>query len=260
MKNFKFQILGTSSGGNCAVLRSREACILIDAGFSGKKIKEGLKTLGMTLEDVDAVFFTHEHSDHSAGVPGIFATAGTLKYFANRLTANEIDARYKRKLPWLYFETGTTFEFLDLRITNFAIMHDSQDAVGYVFECAGEKIAWATDLGKMTNIVRRKLEDADALVLESNYDLAMLQNSERPEELKKRIRGSHGHLSNEDCGAFLKEYENARLQKLFFAHLSKECNTPEIVHDTARQNCPAGTPFAVVNPHAFLPENAGFGF
>ena len=259
MENLKFQILGTSSSGNCAVLRSRESCILIDAGFTGKRIKDGLAELGMTIGDVDAVFFTHEHRDHTAGVPGL-SSAQNLQFFANKLTADAIEKRYSRKLDWKYFETGTRFEFLDFTVTNFAIQHDTDDPVGFVFESGGERLAWVTDIGKMTNVVRRHVQDVDVLVMESNYDLKMLNDSARPEELKARIRGSHGHLSNDACGEFLCEYENERLQKIFFAHISKECNTPGKVEKIACENCRSGIPFSVVNPANFLPENGGFGF
>lgn len=257
---FRFQILGSSSGGNCAVIASDSATVLVDAGFSGRKIRDGLKTLGLSLDRVDAVFFTHEHTDHTAGVPGISATEG-LRFFANRGTAREIERRYKRALPWDFFESGDAFEFRDLRVTTFAIPHDSQDAVGYAFEFGGEKLVWLTDCGKITNLVRAKLADADALAIESNYDPELLNRSERPEELKNRIRGTHGHLSNGQCAEFLAEHDCARLQHVFFAHVSRECNALDRIAGTSLAAV-AGRcgNAAVVDPNAFLPPGAGFGF
>lgn len=257
---FKFQILGSSSGGNCAVLASDAGTILIDAGFTGKKIKDGLRTLGLSLGDIDAVFFTHEHRDHTAGVPGL-SSAEHLRFFANRGTAREIERRYKRSLPWNYFESGDAFAFRDIRVTSFAIPHDSQDAVGYAFEIGGEKLVWLTDCGKVTNLVRRNLADADCLVLESNYDPVLLNRSDRPEELKNRIRGTHGHLSNAQCAEFLESYENSRLQTIFFAHISRECNSLDLVAETslAAIGTRCGNANAV-DPYAFLPSGAGFGF
>lgn len=258
--NFKFQILGSSSSGNCAVLTSDTSTILIDAGFTGKRIKEGLKTLGLSIGQVDAVFFTHEHRDHSCGVPGL-SSANHLRFFANRGTAREIERRYKRTLPWNYFESGDTFNFRDIRVTTFAIPHDSQDAVGYTFEIGSQKLVWLTDCGKITNLVRQRLSDADVLVIESNYDPVMLNRSDRPEDLKNRIRGSHGHLSNTQCTEFLESYENPRLQNIFFAHVSRECNTTDLVASTSLAAiAPRCGKAGVVNPHAFLPDGAGFGF
>lgn len=257
---FKFQILGSSSGGNCAVLSSDAGTVLIDAGFTGKKIKDGLKTLGLSIGDVDAVFFTHEHRDHSIGVPGL-SSAEHLRFFANRGTAREIERRYSRSLAWNYFESGDAFEFRDMRVTTFAIPHDSQDAVGYAFEIGGEKLVWLTDCGKVTNLVRSKLSEADCLVLESNYDPVLLNRSDRPEELKNRIRGTHGHLSNAQCAEFLDSYDNSRLQNIFFAHISRECNALDLVRETSLASIDGRCGKAsIVDPHCFLPSDAGFGF
>ncbi len=257
---FKFQIIGSSSGGNCALLSSDAGNVLIDAGFTGKKIKDSLKTLGLTIGDIDAVFFTHEHRDHTAGVTGL-SSASHLRFFANRATAQEIEYRYKRTLPWVHFNSGDRFAFRDMNVTTFAIPHDSQDAVGYAFEIGGEKLVWLTDCGKITTIVKHNLADADHLVIESNYDPVMLNRSDRPEDLKNRIRGTHGHLSNAQCAEFLNEYENPRLQNVFFAHISRECNTPDLVRETSlaavKSRCARAVP---VNPAVMLAPEAGFGF
>lgn len=265
MKKLSFQIIGSSSSGNCAVLRSPNCTLLIDAGFSGKKIKENLATLGLSLRDIDAVFFTHEHSDHSEGARGL-SREEHLNFFANRLTAEAIKRKLTRRLSWQFFETGTSFEFCDLRVTSFAIPHDTNDPVGFVFSCgetAGttEKLAWVTDCGKITNPVRRAVADVNTLVLEANYDEKMLDASERPLELKARIRGTHGHLSNDAAAEFLKDYENDRLERVLFAHVSRECNSCGNVENLCvpalgtRANCAS-----IVDPFAFLPENAGWGF
>lgn len=267
MGKLSFQIIGSSSSGNCAVLRSPNCTVLIDAGFSGKKIKDGLSELGLNLRDIDAVFFTHEHQDHCEGARAL-AREEHLSFFANRLTADGITRKCKcaRRPDWLFFETGTTFEYCDLRVTAFPIPHDTNDPVGFVFACgetAGttEKLAWVTDCGKITNPVRRAVADVNTLVLESNYDEKMLEASARPVDLKARIRGTHGHLSNDAAAAFLREYENPRLERLFFAHVSRECNSCGIVGDVcvsalgARASCAS-----VVDPLAMLPSGAGWGF
>lgn len=257
---FKFQIIGSSSSGNCAVLSSDTTTVLIDAGFTGKKIREGLKTLGLSVGDVDAVFFTHEHNDHTAGVRGLSSEAH-LQFFANRGTAREIERRYSRSLAWNHFDSGDSFEFRDMRVTTFAIPHDSQDAVGYSFEIGGERLTWLTDCGKITNLIRGSLADADCLVIESNYDPVLLNRSDRSEELKNRIRGTHGHLSNAQCAEFLGEYDNPRLQNIFFAHISRECNSLELVRETSLAAVGARCGNAcIVDPHCFLPQGAGFGF
>ncbi|MGN0860404.1 MAG: MBL fold metallo-hydrolase [Candidatus Spyradosoma sp.] len=265
MKKLSFQILGSSSSGNCAVLRSPNCTLLIDAGFTGKKIRENLASLGLSLRDVDAVFLTHEHSDHCAGMRAL-GNEDHLSLFANRLTAEGVERKFSRRFSWQFFETGTTFEYCDLRVTTFPIPHDTNDPVGFVFACgdsAGttEKLAWVTDCGKITNPVRRAVADVSALVLEANYDEKMLDSSARPADLKARIRGTHGHLSNDAAAEFLRDYENDRLERLMFAHVSRECNSCGIVGDVC---VPAlgsrAARAAVVDPFAVLPENAGWGF
>lgn len=266
MSKFSFQILGSSSSGNCALLVSPQCRILIDAGFSALKIKKSLGDLGLSLRDIDAVFFTHEHTDHCAGMRGL-AGENHLSFFANRATAGEIDRRSGKKIPWQFFETGDAFPFCDLRVKTFGIQHDSNDPVGFVFECgesAGttEKLAWLTDCGKITNVVRNRVADVDTLVLEANYDEKMLDASQRPPELKRRIRGSFGHLSNDATADFLRDYENDRLSRVFFAHVSRECNSVEKVKNACVSALDLRTLRCaeVVDPFAILPANAGFGF
>ncbi len=261
--SFKFQILGTSSSGNCSVLKTPACTVLIDAGFSGKKIRRGLGDLGIAFSRIDAVFFTHEHRDHSAGIPGITASEHCPHLFANKGTAGEINRRYNKEkmIGWNIFENGTTFEFKDLKVTPFSVPHDAQDTCGYVFECAGEKLAWMTDCGKITNIARQKLADCDFLVLESNFDPELLNRSARPEELKNRIRGLHGHLSNGQCANFLQEYDNPRLKTIFFGHVSEECNAVEKIRETSLAAVSSRNIRAeIICPTDFMPDNGGFGF
>lgn len=265
MKKLSFQIIGSSSSGNCAVLRSPDCTVLVDAGLSGKKIANGLAALGMTLRDVDAVFFTHDHTDHCAGMRGIGGEEH-LEFFANRLTAGAIDRRFDRRFRWQFFETGTSFDYCGLRVSAFPVPHDTNDPVGFVFSCGEtpgttEKIAWVTDCGKITNVVRRAVADADALVLEANYDEAMLSAAARPAGVKARIRGTHGHLSNDAAAEFLRDYENDRLEHLLLAHVSRECNARGIVEQACFGALGSrASRAAVVDPSAMLPENAGWGF
>ena len=143
--------------------------------------------------------------------------------------------------------------------------HDTNDPVGFVFSCGEtpgttEKIAWVTDCGKITNVVRRAVADADALVLEANYDEGMLSAAARPAGVKARIRGTHGHLSNDAAAEFLRDYENDRLEHLLLAHVSRECNARGIVEQACFGALGSRASRAAVDPSAMLPENAGWGF
>ncbi len=232
-----FQILGSSSAGNCALLCSASCRVLIDAGFSARKIATLLEATGLKLADLDAVFITHEHNDHVQGLAGLARQKG-IRFFANRGTAESINGEVGCTARWQLFETGTTFAFSDLRVTSFSIPHDATDPVGFVFSCESGKeplspplkLAWVTDLGYIPQLVAARVKEVHLLVLEANYDKEMLERDEkRPWSLKQRIKSRHGHLSNEAAAAFVQTQQDARWRKVFLAHLSRECNEVELV-------------------------------
>ena len=221
-----FQIIETSSAGNCAFVSHNGVNILIDAGVGVRKIEAYLKKRNMCLGDIDAVLITHEHSDQCRSLKSLKKCA-SVKVFANRLTAESI--RYlepeTKSMNWQIFETGSPFEFMGLEIFGFSIPHDTSDAVGYRIKIAGKTLVWMTDLGKMTYSAKDVALSANILVLESNYCPRMLENSSRPYSLKQRIKGSHGHLSNDDAISLVRELSGTVVEKVYLAHISKECNS-----------------------------------
>lgn len=232
----RFRILGSSSSGNAALLVTAQSTVLIDAGFSGRRLREMLKVAGVTLESLDAVFLTHEHSDHTAGLKALSRLPG-LTVFANHDTARAAQAKLNRPVNWSLFETGQGFRFRDLEVAPFAIPHDAHDPVGYVFTGGDDSlfsprrsVAWATDLGYASQLVREKIRECDLLVLEANHDLDLLERCEkRPWTTKQRIRGRHGHLSNDAAFELLAETEQPRWRQVCLVHLSKDCNDPALV-------------------------------
>ncbi|GHC09402.1 MBL fold metallo-hydrolase [Cerasicoccus arenae] len=196
-----------------------------------------LATIGESLESIDAVFITHEHGDHTAGLKAL-SRLPHIKVFANQDTARAAQAKLDRKVNWGLFETGRSFQFADLKVFPFAIPHDAHDPVGYVFEGGDgslfspfRKVAWLTDLGYAPQLVREKVRECDLLVLEANYDLELLEQCEkRPWSTKQRIRGRHGHLSNDAAFELLAEAVSPRWRHICLAHLSRDCNDPELVH------------------------------
>lgn len=220
-----FQIIESSSSGNCSLLRYGDANILIDAGVGITKVKSFLCGLGLTPADISAIFITHEHSDHCRALTS-FARFNSLQVFANRLTYECVCASNSaaRNLRWTCFENGVDFPFGEILVRAFSIPHDTSDCVGYSFRCGDETIVWATDLGKATNVLIDEVRTASVLVLESNYCPRMLEASSRPYRLKERIKSSHGHLSNADAIAVLKKIDQSKIKKIFLAHVSSECN------------------------------------
>lgn len=249
-----FQILGSSSNGNCALLRTGGTKILIDAGFTAKRIGCLLEDVGETLDAIDAVFLTHEHGDHSQGIRGL-ARRADLPVFANRDTADAVQAKLVKRVNWQIFQTGTRFRFRDLEICSFSLPHDAYDPVGFTFHWGEEgdlfqpprSLAWVTDLGYAPSNVREHIQSVHTLVLEANYDEALLERDEkRPWSTKQRIRGRHGHLSNDASYEILHSLKDStHLREVYLAHLSKDCNTINLVQNKFAALAEHSTNFAI---------------
>lgn len=260
--DFRFHILGSSSSGNSALLVTPHARVLIDAGFSGRRLDAALRAVGESLDRIDAVFFTHEHGDHAAGLAAL-ARKPSIRLYANRATARDLKSALSCDANWHIFENGEDFAFRDLRVHPFCVPHDAADPVAFRFTLHENtlfetRLAWVTDLGHAPELVRRHIAEVDLLVLESNYDPDLLERSDRPASLKQRIRGRHGHLSNPDAAALLASLDNPRLRHVFLGHLSKECNRVDLVREAfaavaaARPLCR----FTVVDPAGTAPVGA----
>ena len=250
----KLTILGSGSAGNCAYIETAEARILVDAGFSPRQIRLRLAGIGRAPENLSAILITHEHADHIAGILGladkfhipVFCNRGTqdgsIWAFKNKWSkktnlALETADTFKSKIDWRLFETGASFEIGDVGIETFSIPHDAQDPVGYILRTAAGNIGFATDLGHVTKLVLERIRAANVLVLESNHDVKMLQECPRRSwALKQRILGRHGHLSNATAAETAAQIMSAGLKHLYLAHLSRECNKPELAqHVMAEQ-------------------------
>jgi phosphoribosyl 1,2-cyclic phosphodiesterase len=250
----KLTILGSGSSGNCAYVETAEARILVDAGFSPRQIRQRLASIGRAPENLTAILITHEHSDHIAGLLGIadkchipvYCNSGTQdaaiwafkeKWSKKTNLALENAGTFKTKIDWRLFQTGDRFELNDLLVETFSIPHDAQDPVGFILRTAAGNIGFATDLGHVTKLVLDRIRAANVLVLESNHDVKMLQECPRRSwALKQRILGRHGHLSNATAAETAAQIMSADLKHLYLAHLSRECNKPELAqHVMAEQ-------------------------
>ena len=226
----KFTILGSGSGGNCAYLETAETRILVDAGFSPRQIRKRLESIGRAPESLSAILVTHEHSDHVQGLAGIAAKLN-IPIYCNRATQEAFEFQLQARFNCRRFETGASFEIGDLLVDSFAIPHDAQDPVGFLIHTATGKIGFVTDLGHTTKLVLERIRPANVLVLESNHDVKMLQDCPRRSwSLKQRILSRHGHLSNEAAAEAAAQIMSDGLKHLYLAHLSRECNRPELAH------------------------------
>lgn len=228
-------MLGSGSGGNATFIEEDNFSILVDAGFSCKKIEERLKSIGRSVDNIQALLITHEHTDHISGA-GILARKYDLPIYITL----ESFKQCKTKLGKL---TEDQVRFIkkgfllgeNIYIKPFDVMHDAIRTLGFRIETASKKnLAISTDIGCITNLVREAFHGVDIAILESNYDYNMLMNCSYPWDLKARVKGRNGHLSNKDAAKFLKEILHKQLQKVFLAHVSKDSNHPDMIRETLK--------------------------
>lgn len=225
-------LLASGSKGNAIYIESRESRILIDAGLSARDLANRLQGLGVAGEDLNALFITHEHSDHCRGL-GPICRRFKLPVYLHPQTRQAL--RAPGRLEQLEeFDTGSTIVFRDLRIETIPLTHDAAAPVGFVIETTEGKIGIATDLGIATRLVVQRLQGCRVLVLESNHDEAMLRDGPYPWPLKQRIRSNHGHLSNVAAGQLLDDLLWDGLEGVFLAHLSETNNLPALAEEQAR--------------------------
>lgn len=226
--------LASGSKGNCTYFGSDETKILIDAGLSGRATKAKLAEIGVELEEIDAILITHDHTDHIAGLKTLALKYG-IPVMANHETAKGIIDVLGVCPKFKIFSTGETFDFMDLEVHPFTIQHDTLDPVAFHIKTDGKKFGFCTDLGFATTLVKSHLQDCDYLLLEANHQVSMVHSSSRPMTYKTRVLSRSGHLSNQQCADVLKEVAHSGLKQVFLAHLSSECNTPqvalEVIHE-----------------------------
>lgn len=218
--------IASGSTGNCALYAADGVHILIDLGVSVRKLKNALTRVGLTIEDLDAVLLTHEHSDHVKGLD-TFVKKYDIPVYATCLTADFLAAKNPKALDNLRsFWGGDSFRVGAAEVCSFLTPHDAAESVGYILRTPHHTLGFATDLGFMPAAVKNQLLGCDTVVLESNHDLDMLMNGPYPWSLKQRVSGARGHLSNPDCAACAVELARGGTSTLILAHLSEHNNTP----------------------------------
>lgn len=217
--------------------------MLVDIGISGKKTEAGLNSLGITANELDGILVTHEHADHinglgvisrKYGIP-IYATPGTIYAIKNMSSVGQIDNS-------LFHEVSEDKKFTikDLTVNPMKISHDAVQPVAYRIAYGNRKIAVCTDLGIYNDYTVECLKGLDAVFLEANHDVNMLQVGPYPYHLKQRILGDRGHLSNENSGRLLGRILHDGLKNIVLGHLSKENNLPELAYEAVRMEITMG--------------------
>ncbi len=229
--------IASGSSGNCIYVGTESGHILIDAGISGKRIEEGLNGIGLKTAEMQGILVTHEHIDHVAGlgvlarrygIP-LYATKGTFDAVKRMSSVGKIDESLFHVI-----EPEKEFAIGDMSIEPIAISHDAADPVAYKIMQGRKTAAVMTDLGFYDSRIVEKLQYIDALLLEANHDVRMLEMGPYPYPLKQRILGDRGHLSNENCGRLLGEILHDNFKAVVLGHLSKENNYPQLAYETVR--------------------------
>ena len=221
--------LGSGSSGNSALVYTQKTFILVDAGISAKQLRLRLNDVGVDPDRLDGILITHEHGDHTRGLE-VFCRKLNVHSYCNAVTRESLLSDVTSADTWRIIECGDPFLVGDILINGFPVMHDAVDPMGFIFEKNKKKLGFVSDVGHVTEVMKSTLSAIDTIFIEANYDEALLQNDERrPWSLKQRIASRHGHLSNRQAAELVASIAGRGvLQRVILAHLSEDCNSPEI--------------------------------
>jgi phosphoribosyl 1,2-cyclic phosphodiesterase len=229
----RVSILASGSSGNIALLETERTRLLIDAGLGKRETLARLAAIEKTVEHIDGILITHEHTDHCNGLPQmlgmwkapLYVTEPTLH--ALQRTLPETFGKRLRGVEKIH--AGQHFSIGDIDVHALMIPHDAVDPIAFAFRSNGSKVAILTDIGYMTELAKQALRGADCIILESNHESEMLKVGPYPWVVKQRIMSKHGHLSNHDVSQYLSDPESfdGRARYLVLAHLSEENNNPD---------------------------------
>lgn len=234
---FKAIPLFSGSGGNCVYVNCDGFEVLIDAGVSYKRICTALNSVGTNIDNIKAVLVTHEHTDHIKALD-VMSAHTECPVYINQKSADffglPVDMIFNGKAVIKNAEDSILFDKFEVNI--FETPHDSYGSCGYHFNLLqGERFAYATDMGMVTDRAKEYLTGCKSIIIESNHDIKMLKGGLYPYHLKKRILSDKGHLSNEACAEILPALVEKGTSKIVLAHLSRENNTPQLAYKTSAE-------------------------
>jgi phosphoribosyl 1,2-cyclic phosphodiesterase len=235
----RMTVLASGSRGNCTVISSASASILVDAGLSCRETLKRMKAAGEDPRQLRAIVISHEHSDHVAGLAvlarklkiPVYITAETYETWRKLVRDGQGQPATLEQRE--HFHAGRSFSIEDITVMPFTIPHDAADPCGFTFRAGGVKIGIATDLGYLPFSVKDQLRGCDGLMIESNHDLEMLRNGPYPWMVKQRVMSRVGHLSNTALAEFFEKDYDGSASFLVLAHLSEQNNHPELARETA---------------------------
>ncbi|MEM6638792.1 MAG: MBL fold metallo-hydrolase [Pseudomonadota bacterium] len=223
--SLRYAYLGSGSRGNSAVISDGDTTVMLDCGFSLKEAERRLARLDVAPEQIDALLITHEHNDHVIGAGAFARRYGTPVYMTDGTRATDRIGDVPR-CESVYFDEALSFGRIDVQPV--PVPHDAREPVQFVFSAGSRRLGILTDLGYVTPMVRAEFDQCDALVVECNHDLALLNGGPYPRSLKARVSGHYGHLNNQQAAELVSQVERGRLQHVLGVHVSQKNNTTEL--------------------------------
>lgn len=229
LSQFVFCSFSSGSSGNCYYVGTTEEGVLIDMGITMTKLEASLKRIGLTLNNIKAVFVTHDHIDHIKGLKSFLRNSDVCVYASPKCVAilSEICNDYGDR--FVEMPIGQVLRIADIDIVSFPVSHDANGSVGYFVEYQNKKLALVTDCGNLDDEVRSYLSRATSIVIEANYDKRMLLNGSYPDILKQRIMNGSGHLANAEAIDFVVDNYDKPYDNIMFCHLSAHNNNPDLL-------------------------------
>ncbi len=225
----KVHCISSGSCGNCTVFETEHDAVAVDGGITLRDFTAGLNYFGVDPDKFRGIFVTHVHSDHIRGI-GAITRKFRVPVFADSYSLAYMHSDDPKIPEMKLMDIGSDVSIGGMNIASFATSHDTQTSCGYAVRTSEAKVCMVTDTGVITPSIAANARGSDLLILESNYDEEMLEESTYPVYLKRRIRSAFGHLSNDDAANFIADLIESGGENTHFwlAHLSRENNTPVI--------------------------------
>lgn len=224
----KFVSLLSGSSGNATLVSDDKTNLLIDCGASGKALERALLQAGSSINEIDAILITHEHSDHTKGL-GVLSRRYAIPIYTTAKTHSSVNniGNINSELK-ISISTNNEFEIGTIGVMPFSIHHDAADPIGFSFYIDNKKYSIATDTGYISDELFNSIKGSDAILLESNHDVDMLRCGPYPFHLQQRILSDYGHLSNETAAYTALKLVRNGTKHIMLGHLSDKNNLPEI--------------------------------
>jgi phosphoribosyl 1,2-cyclic phosphodiesterase len=247
-------ILASGSSGNSTLVRSGGTAVLVDIGVSALQVSKRLESFGRRPADIDAIFLTHEHSDHIRGLEVFLRRHHQAPVWATRGTWSGVPVRTRAGGE---VQNGRDLPIGSLRVRAVATSHDAAEPVAYVFDDGMQRVALCTDTGVFTHLLEQRLADCDLLLIETNHDADMLRHGPYPWHLKQRIASRLGHLGNHQTEDALDRLRCDRLKGVVGLHLSAENNSTDLAVDSLRRAMNGCVPVTAVSRTEMLRITVG---